>query len=62
MIMNMDRKLENRLYDAFVSSSGVSTDSRRIENLNELERHIKAETPSKEKDEKKTAAKKKPQL
>ena len=32
-------------------------DSRRIENLNELERHIKAETPSKEKDEKKTAAK-----
>ena len=32
-------------------------DSRRIENLNELERHIEAETPSKEKDEKKTAAK-----
>ena len=31
MIMNMDRKLENRLYDAFASSTGVSTDSRRIE-------------------------------
>ena len=29
--MCMNRELENRLYDAFVSSSGVSTDSRRIE-------------------------------
>ena len=27
----MDRILENRLYEAFVSSTGVSTDSRRIE-------------------------------
>ena len=31
MIMKMDRELENRLYDAFASSTGVSTDSRRIE-------------------------------
>ena len=29
--MCMNRELENRLYEAFVSSSGVSTDSRRIE-------------------------------
>ena len=27
----MDRTIENRLYDAFLSSTGVSTDSRRIE-------------------------------
>lgn len=27
----MDRTIENRLYDAFLSSAGVSTDSRRIE-------------------------------
>lgn len=27
----MDKTMENRLYDAFLSSSGVSTDSRRIE-------------------------------